>query len=110
MNKSRMKKNAWSHVPLRPVAKRFYGADGPRLPPVDDAWLITGVEATGVRISHNQTGHGTLPGWDQIHHYATDPDRGGRNGFLIFNTQVNIGGNSLGGEPIFRPGEAHPDT
>jgi len=33
MNKSRMKKNAWSHVQLRPVAKRFYGAEGPQLPP-----------------------------------------------------------------------------
>jgi hypothetical protein len=40
MNKSRMKKNAWSHVRMRPVAKRFYGADGPQLPPVDDDWLI----------------------------------------------------------------------
>lgn len=34
MNKSRMQKNAWSHVRLRPVAKRFYGADGPQLAPV----------------------------------------------------------------------------
>jgi len=30
MNKTRMKKNACSHVRLRPVAKRFYGADGPQ--------------------------------------------------------------------------------
>ena len=83
MNKSRMKKNALSHVQLRPVAKRFYGAEGPQLPPVDDDWLIQSVEDAGVRISNNHTGHGTLLAWDQIHHYATDPDRGGRNGFLI---------------------------
>jgi hypothetical protein len=68
MNKSRMKKNAWSHVRLRPVAERFYGADGPQLPPVDDDWLIHGVEDAGVRISNNHTGHGTLLAWDQIHH------------------------------------------
>jgi hypothetical protein len=110
MNKSRMKKNAWSHVQLRPVAKRFYGAEGPQLPPVDDDWLIQSVEDAGVRISNNHTGHGTLLAWDQIHHYATDPDRGGRNGFLILNTQVNIGGNSLWCEPTFRPGEAPPDS
>jgi hypothetical protein len=108
MNKSRMKKNAWSHVRLMPVAKRFYGADGPQLPPVDDDWLIQGVEDAGVRISNNHTGHGTLLAWDQIHHYATAPDRGDRHGFLILNTQVNIGGNSLWCEPTFRPGEALP--
>jgi hypothetical protein len=109
MNKSRMKTNAWSHVRIRPVAKRFYGADGPPLPPVDDDWLIQGVEDAGVRISNNHTGHGTLLAWDQIHHYATDLDRGDRHGFLILNTQVNIGGNSLWCEPTFRPGEALPD-
>ena len=78
--------------------------------PVDDDWLVQSVEDAGVRISNNHTGHGTLLAWDQIHHYATDPDRGGRNGFLILNTQVNIGGNSLWCEPTFRPGEALPDA
>jgi hypothetical protein len=29
MNKGRVKKKAWGHVRLRPVAKRFYGAEGP---------------------------------------------------------------------------------
>jgi len=43
------------------------------------------------------------------HHYATDPDRGGRNGLLTPNTQVNIGGNRLWCAPTFRPGEALPD-
>jgi hypothetical protein len=109
MNKSRMKKNAWSHVRLRPVAKRFYGADGPQLPPVDDDWLIQGVEDAGVRLSNNHTGHGTLFAWDQIHHYATDSDRGDRDGFLILNTHVKIDGNSLWCEPTFRTGEALPD-
>ena len=110
MNKSRMKRNAWSHVRLRPVAKRFLGAGGAQLPPVDDDWMISGVEDEGVRISNNHTGHGTLLAWDQIHHYATDPDKGGRNGFLILNTQINIGGDSLWSEPTFRPGEALPDA
>src|ERR1700722_5798472 len=50
--------------------------------PVDDDWLIQSVEDAAVRISNNHTGHGTLLAWDQIHHYATDPDRGGRNGFF----------------------------
>jgi hypothetical protein len=59
MNKSRMKKNAWSHVGIRPVAKRFYGADGPQLPPIDDDWLIQGVEDAGVkRFKRN---HGLIP-------------------------------------------------
>ncbi len=109
MNKSRLKKNAWTHVRLRPVARRFWGADGPQLPPVDDDWLIQGVEDAGVRISNNHTGHGTVLAWDQIHHYATDPDRGERSGYLVLNTQVSIGGNRLWCEPTFRPGEALPD-
>jgi hypothetical protein len=110
MNKAKMKKNEWSHVRLRPVARRFWGADGPQLPPVDDDWMITGVNDDGVRISNNHTGHGTLLAWDQIHHWSTDPDKGGRNGILTLNTQVNIGGTHLWCEPTFRPGEALPDA
>ncbi len=109
MNTTKMKKNEWSHVRLRPVAKRFWGADGPQLPPVDDGWMITGVDDTGVRISNNHTDHGTLLAWDEIHHWSADPDRGGRNGILTLNTQINIGGNRLWCEPTFRPGEALPD-
>jgi hypothetical protein len=105
-----MKKNEWSHVRLRPVAKRFWGAGGPQLPPVDDEWMITSVGDHGVSISNNHTGHGTMLGWDQVHHWSTDPDRGGRNGFLTLNTQINIGGTRLWCEPTFRPGEALPDA
>lgn len=50
--------------------------------------MITGVEDNGVRISNNHTGHGTLLAWDRIHNYATDPDTGDRNGFLILNTHI----------------------
>ena len=108
MNKSALKKCSWSHVRLRPIAKRFYGANGPQLPPVDDDWLIHEVGDV-VRISNTATGHGTVLGLDQIHHYSTDPPRGERIGFLTLNVQVHIGGNALWTEPTFRPGEALPD-
>jgi hypothetical protein len=109
-----MSKHAANTDRLLPLAEEInFTWEGPscrpQLPSVDDDSLIQGVEDAGVRISNNHTGHGTLLAWDQIHHYATDPDRGDRNGFLILNTQVNIGGNSLWCEPTFRPGEALPD-
>jgi hypothetical protein len=109
MNKTALKKNTGTHVRLRPIPKRFFGADGPQLPPVDDTWILEGVDDSGVRIRNTRTPHGTVLGFDQVHHYATDPARGAGNGFLILNTQLHFGGNALWTEPTFRPGEALPD-
>jgi hypothetical protein len=109
MNKNALKKNAWTRVRLRPIPKRFFGADGPQLPPVDDTWILEGVDDSGVRIRNTGTPHGTVLGFDQVHHYATDPDRGAGHGFLILNAQLHFGGNALWTEPTFRPGEALPD-
>ena len=106
MNKNALKKNAWSHVRIRSIAKRFFGEAGPQLPPVDDDWLITEVGEEGVRISNTATHHGTVLGYDHIHHFTSDPARGARTGFLILNVQIHIGGNRLWIEPTFRPGEA----
>lgn len=108
MNKSSLKKSSWTHARIRPVAKRFYGVNGPQLPPVDDDWLI-GEVGDAVRITNAHTGHATVLGLDQIHHYSTDPARGQRCGFLTLNVQLHIGGDSLWIEPTFRPGEALPD-
>ena len=109
MNKNALKKNAWNHVRIRPIAKRFFGEVGPPLPPVDDAWLIQEVGEEGVRISNTATGHGAILGYDHIHHFTSDPARGARSGFLILNVQMNIGGSRLWIEPTFRPGEALAD-
>jgi hypothetical protein len=109
MNKSALKNNAWTQVRIRPVAKRFFGAEGPQLPPVDDTWVLEGVDDSGVRIRNTVTQHRPLLGFDQVHHYATDLGRGAGNGFLILNTQLHIGGSALWTEPTFRPGEALPD-
>jgi hypothetical protein len=108
MNKSALKKTSWTHARIRPIAKRFYGADGPQLPPVDDDWLINEV-GNVVRITNAATGHIAVLGLDQIHHYSTDPARGQRCGFLTLNVQLQIGGDSVWIEPTFRPGEALPD-
>lgn len=109
MNKSELKKNAGHHVKLRPMAKRFAGGpSGPQLPPVDDDWLIQGVEKTGVRISNSATGHGTVLGFDHIREFTTDTVRGQGYGVLILKTQLHIGGRNLWTEPI-TPGLSVPD-
>jgi hypothetical protein len=109
MKKDALKKSSWTHVRIRPIAKRFYGADGPQLPPVDDDWLINEVGDNAVQITNAATGHAPMLGLDHIHHYSTDPIRGPRCGFLTLNVQLHIGGNSAWIEPTFRPGEALPD-
>jgi hypothetical protein len=109
MNKDALKKNAWTHVRIRPMAKRFWGPDGPQLPPVDDHWLLQEVGEKTVRISNSATGHGAVLGLDQIHHYSSDPPSGERCGILTLNVQLHIGGDRLWTEPTFRPGEAIPD-
>jgi len=109
MNRDALKKNAWSRVRIRPKAKRFFGEAGPQLPPVDDDWMIQDVGEEGVRISNSATGHGTVLGYDHIHHFMSDPARGARSGFLILNVQIHIGGNRLWIEPTCRPGEALAD-
>jgi hypothetical protein len=62
MNRSALKKNVSNLVRIRPIVKRFCGTGGPRLPPVDDDWLIQLVADDGVRISNNNTGHDTILG------------------------------------------------
>jgi hypothetical protein len=99
----------YNRVRIRPIVKRFCGTGGPQLPPVDDDWLIQLVADDGLRVSNNNTGHGTILGYDQVHHFMSDPDRGVGYGFLILNVQIHIGGNRLWTEPTFRPGEALPD-
>lgn len=100
MNKNELKKNLGHSVKLRPMAKRFAGGpEGPQLPPVDDEWMIQGIDQQGVRISRNNT-HSLVLGFDHIREFTTDPARGGRDGILILKSQVSIGGNSMWVEPI----------
>jgi hypothetical protein len=109
MNKIELKKNVGHHVRMRPMAQRFVGGhSGPQLPPVDDDWLIQGVDKAGVRISNSATGHGTVLGFDHIREFTTDPVRGQGYGLLVLKTQLHIGGCNLWTEPI-TPGMSVPD-
>jgi hypothetical protein len=108
MQKSSLKKLELSTVRIRPVAKRFNGRDGPRLPVMDDDWRIQQVLEEGVGIQNTRTDHGTVLGYDHIHHWTSDPARGKRYGFLTLNVQIHIGGSHLWIEPTSRPGEPLP--
>jgi hypothetical protein len=108
MLKSAIKKLERSVVRIRPIAKRFNGRGGPRLPDMDDEWRIQQVLDQGVGIQNIRTDHGTVLGYDHIHHWTSDPARGKTYGFLILNVQIHIAGNHLWIEPAFRPGEPLP--
>ncbi len=104
MNKDKLRKNEWTHVRLRPIARRFYGGPGgSELEAIDDDWTLKQVVDDGVQIENNRTNHGTTLGFDHIHHYATDPERGKGHGVLVLTSQINIGGNRLWVEHNVRP-------
>jgi len=104
MNKQALQKNRWKRVRIRPMARRFDGGPGgSELPPMDDDWLITGFTDAGVEVQNTRTYHGTTLGYDHIHHYTSDPQRGEGCGFLTLTVQVYIGGSRLWIEPNVRP-------
>jgi len=109
MNIRALKKNKWSRVRIRPVAKRFYGDNGPQLPPVDDTWIMMAYDSS-VELRNTATSHGLTLKLDQVHHYTSDPERGASDGILILNTQIQFDAISVWAEPTARPGEALPDA
>jgi hypothetical protein len=93
MNRSALRKSEGMVVRLRPIAKRFDGGPGGwPLPDMDDDWRIGTISDEGVPISSLRTDHGTTLGYDHIHHFTSDPQRGERYGFLTLTVQVHIGG------------------
>lgn len=102
MNKAQLRKNAWkTFVRLRPMPRRFNGGPGmPELPQLDRDWRIGDVQEKGVFLHHIGTPHGFLLGFDHIRSFVSDTVRGDNYGFLILNTQVNLGGDHVWLEPI----------
>ena len=104
MNKNSLRKCEFMHVRIRPFAKRLDGGrGGTELPPIDDDWLVGRLTDEGVPIRNLRTDHGATLGYDHIHHFTTDPQRGSRFGFLTLTVQVHIGGYELWIEPNVRP-------
>ena len=102
MNKSKLEQCLWQRVRLRPMAQRRM-TDGTWLPPIDDEWIVTEVNAKGVRISNPRTGHAPLLGFDHIHHYNTDPARdwdGLTHGQLELNRQLTLSGCNVSNDPV----------
>lgn len=82
MNKNALRKCESMQVRIRPIAKRFdVGKRGLELALIDDDWLVGSLTDQGVPISNLRTGHGTTLGYDHIHHFTTDPQRGSKYGF-----------------------------
>jgi hypothetical protein len=104
MNKQELKKSVGKRVRIRPKAKRFDGGpDGPELPQIDDDWSIDRITDEGLAISNARTDHLAILGYDHIHHFTSDPQRGQEFGFLTLTVQIHIGGNRLWIEPNVIP-------
>ena len=85
------------------MAKRYDSKGGPELWPLDDDCLIGIVDDAGVRISNPRTDHGTILGFDHIHHFTSDATRGTGYGFLTLTVQIHIGGSALWIDPNVTP-------
>jgi hypothetical protein len=107
MNKDQIKKNLFSRVKLRPIAKRFL--NDVELEQFDDNWIIEKVPDEGVVINNAQRGYSFTLGFDHIHNYTSDPNRnydGLKHGILVLNVQllININTWMISIEPTERPG------
>ena len=107
MKKDQIKKNLYSRVKLRPIAKRLL--KGVELEPSDNDWIIERVPDEGVVINNPQRGYGYLLGFDQIHNYTSDPNRnydGLKHGILVLSVQlfIDLSTWTISIEPTERPG------
>jgi hypothetical protein len=82
------------------MVKRFDGSrDGAKLPTKDDDWILR-VTDDDLSITHPGTGHGTVLGYDHIHHFVSDPARGPEYGFLMLTVQIHMAGDKIWIEPV----------
>ncbi len=101
MNKDMIKKMRYHRVRIRPVAKRLIGAT--ELPEIDDEWSIEHITDKGVTIRNMRTYHSKLLGFDNIHHYTSDPSKdydGFKHGFLTLTVQLYLDGWHVRIEPM----------
>lgn len=104
MNRQALKKSVGKRVRIRPIAKRFDGGPGgPELPQIDDDWIVERLTDDGVTISNPRTDHSTTLGYDHLHHFTSDPQRGKEFGFLTLTGQIHIGGTRVWFEPNVIP-------
>jgi hypothetical protein len=107
MNRNQLVKNVGARVQLLPAACELDHV-GRRTPARDDDWLIESAPEDGLRVRNLYTNHVTTLGYDQIHHYTSNPGRtehGLTYAFLTLTVQVFLQGNRLWVRPNGRPGE-----
>lgn len=102
MNWQQLQKSKGKYVKIRPVPKRFKGAEGsPELGTEDDDWIIDQVADDSLQIRQAAIlAVVAKVGRDHIHSYTSNPMRGSGHGFLNLTVQLNIGGNDVWIEPV----------
>ena len=108
MNKDMIKKNLFSFVRLRPMAK-FCKLDQfgtLQMQDKDDDWAINFIDNKAIEIINNRTRHVATLGYDHIHSYMSDPENSKhdsrKHGFFNLNVQIYFGFCGVRIEPIRR--------
>lgn len=108
MNTQKLARNEGYRVRLWPVPMRRM-ADGVWLPPIDDDWILQGVDNQGVaRLRNIRTDHVATLGTDRIHHFDHEPHRDWndlRLGLLELRVRLVLQGPNIHYVPLpnFRP-------
>jgi hypothetical protein len=102
VNRDQLKKNEGKIVRIRPEAI-FLLDTGPEIADID--WLFERCLDDGVLFRRYDVGmgHSAILGYDHIHHFVSDADRGKQYGFLLLTSQIYISGTKLIVEPGVRP-------
>jgi hypothetical protein len=102
MNRAKLEQCLWQRVRLRPIAKRMTPA-GEWETQIDDEWIPVRLGDEGIQLQNVRTQHVPIIGYDQIHHYMSDPNNkvnGVMHGFLELNVQLVLTGLDVLYEPI----------
>lgn len=108
MNKAKLATARYYRMRLFPVAGRMT-TDGVWLPPIDDDWILNGVDDAGVAHLQNiRTHHLAQLGADRIHHFDREPHRnwdGLKHGLIELRVQLVLSGCNIHYLPLsnFRP-------
>lgn len=108
MRHEAIKKRSDQWVRIRP-ALQIYDHSAVLQETVEDAWLISDITDTSLKVTSRDTELSKVVGLDHIHHYMEDPE-GHRSletvGTLVMNVQLLLYQGSLHTEPVAPPGSA----
>jgi hypothetical protein len=102
-----IKKHEGQWVKIRPALQIYDHAGALEQAAVEDAWCVTEITSTSLKLMSRDTELSKVLGLDHVHHYMEDPE-GQRTletaGMLVLNVQLLLYQGSLHAEPVAPPG------